>query len=103
MTLRANMDDEAIIRKIDRMSRQIDTEVAAIAIDDQLSAAVRNLDAEESLLKQRYSNCEVSKDEYFALWHELMDRTPHEVIVASIKLTQAISAALSKPDGATEA
>jgi hypothetical protein len=101
--VRDDMDDETIVRKIESMSRQIDAEVAAIAINDELAAAVRKLDEEEALLKQRYVNRELSKDEYFALWDALMNRTPHEAIVASIKLTQAISAALSKPPGSIEA
>jgi hypothetical protein len=97
------MDDEAIQKKIESMARQVDAEAAALAIDDDLFAAMRQLDAEENLLKQRYANREITKDEYFTLWDALMDRTPDEVFLTSIKFSQAIVAALSKPPGTTEA
>ena len=97
------MVDEKFAAKIESISKQIDAEVAALAVDDELAAAVRTLDTEEALLKQRYVNQEITKDQYFVLWHELMDRTPHEVVLASIKLTQAVTAALSKPSGSIEA
>ena len=96
------MDDEAILNKTESMSRQIDAEADALAINDDLLAAVRELDTEEDLLKQRYANREITKDEYFTLWNALMDRTPQEVILASIKLSQAMTAALSKPRGTAE-
>jgi uncharacterized protein YhaN len=88
------MDDEAILKKIESMSKRIDAEADALAINDDLMAAMRRLDAEEDLLKQRYANRELTKDEYFTLWHALMDRTPHEVILTSIKFSQAMTAAL---------
>jgi hypothetical protein len=97
------MDDEGIRKKVESMSRQIDAEAAALAINDDLLAAARELDAEEDRLKQRYANREITKDEYFALWNALMDRTPHEVFLTSIKFSQAITEALSKPTDVTEA
>ena len=97
------MDDEAIQRKIESMARQIEAEAGALAIDDDLLAAMRRLDAEENLLKQRYANRAITADVYLALWKALMDRTPEEVFLTSIKFSQAIVAALSKPPGAAEA
>jgi hypothetical protein len=97
------MDNEKFAAKIQSISQQIDAEIAALAVNDELAAAVRALDEEEARLKQRYVNQEITKDQYFALWHALMERTPHGVILASIKLTQAVTAALRKPPDSTEA
>ena len=97
------MDDERIRKKVESMSRQIDAEAAALAVNDDLIAAMLQLDAEEDRLKQRYASREITKDEYFALWNALMDRTPHEVLLTSIKFSQAMTAALSKSSETTDA
>jgi hypothetical protein len=95
--------DDVFRRGIESLSKVINAEVAALAINDELFVAVRKLGSEQALLKQRYVNREITKDEYVALWNALMNRTPIEVILASIKCAQAMSAALSKTPGTTGA
>ena len=92
--LREAMDDafkNRLKKRIESLSKEIDAEIAVLGINDELFAAVRNLASEETLLKKRYFKREITKDEYFAQWHALMDRTPEEVIKASIKFAQAMS------------
>jgi hypothetical protein len=95
--------DEKLTKRIESIAKAIDAEIAALAINDDFFAAVRDLDAEEARLKQRFFNREITVDDYFTQWHALMDRTPHEVILVSIKFTQAMTEALRKPSGTTEA
>jgi hypothetical protein len=97
------MDDEAFRKMIEAMSKEIDAEVSALAVDDDLFPAVRKLSTEEYLLKQRYANREITKDEYSTEWNALMDNAPEEVLLASIKFSQAMIAALSKRPDTPEA
>ena len=95
--------DDMFRRGIESLSKVINAEAAALAINDELFVAVRKLGSEQALLKQRYVNREITEDDYVALRHALMNRTPIKVILASIKCAQAMSAALSKTPGTTEA
>ena len=47
--------DEAMKKRVESISKQIDAEVASLAINDDLVAAVRSLDSEEALCGVRWS------------------------------------------------
>jgi hypothetical protein len=74
---------------------KLDAQIAALgAINDATLAAVRDLETQETQLKQRFVNGEISQAEYLQLWSDLLDRTPHEVQLAAIKLMQTMIEAL---------
>jgi hypothetical protein len=83
---------------------KLDAEIAALGtIDDITLAAVRALDTEELALKQRLVAGEITQAHHYARWSALMDRTPLDVQLASIKLTQTMIDALRRGPEAPEA